>query len=127
MTTQTLIWRLTLLYLALVITLGWLAFEGYILALVALTILVTVSIFGIGLLFGLGYLRQAGKQQQDAFVNNARENLAIMNAMQSLQNKQNQALLQQVRQLPNPSSTEQSGPTFNIEEGVFEQLDILDD
>ncbi len=127
MTTPMLIWRLTLLYLALVISLGWLASVGYVLALIALTVLVTVSIFGIGLLFGLGYLRQAGKQQQDTLVNNARENLAIMNAMQTLQNKQNQALLQQVKQLPKPSSAEQSGPTFTIEEGVFEQLDELDD
>ena len=121
MTTQTLIWRLTILYLVAVVSLGWLASEGYILALIALTVLITVSLLGIGLLFGLGYLRQAGKQQQDAFVNNTRENLAMMNAMQNLQNKQNQALLQQVKHLPQRPIP--PDPFFTVEEGVFEQLD----
>lgn len=120
MTTQTLIWRLTLLYVALSVGLGWLAMRGYTLALIALTVLITVSLLGIGLIFGLGYLRQAGKQQQDAFLNNARENLSIMNAMQTLQNKQNQALMKQVKQLPTPIPNE---PRFTIEEGIFEQLD----
>ena len=123
MTTQTLIWRLALLYLVSVACLGWLAIEGYILALIALTVLITASLLGIGLLFGLGYLRQAGKQQQDAFLDNARENLAIMNAMQTLQNKQNQTLLRQVKQLPPPQPPNPNEPPFTIEDGVFEQLD----
>jgi hypothetical protein len=127
MNTPTLIWRLTLLYLALMISLGWLAIEGYLLALIALTVLVTVTLLGIGLLFGLGYLRQAGKQQQDVFVTNIRENLALMNAIQGLQNKQNQALLQQIKKLPQPQSTGQNEPSFTVEEGVFEQLDELED
>lgn len=60
-------------------------------------------------------------------MHNARENLVIMNAMQTVQNKQNQALLQQVRKLPQPQPAIPNEPSFTVEEGVFEQLDELED
>lgn len=121
MSTQTLIWRLILLYIGLLAGLIGLTVAGYAFALIGLTVLVTVSLIGIGLGFGLGYLRQSGKQQQDAFTNNARENLAIMNAMQTLQNKQNQALLKQVKQLPEGGMPQPINLVF--EEGVFDELE----
>lgn len=120
MSTQTLIWRLVVLYLLLIGALIWLTMTGYTFALVGLTVLVTVSLLGVGLVFGLGYLWQSGKQQEAAFMNNARENLAIMSAMQTLQNKQNQALLKQVKQLPDGGPTM---PALVFEEGVFDELD----
>ncbi len=63
----------------------------------------------------------ATKHRQADFINNARENLAIMQRMQAIQNQQNTQLLRQVKQLPAGSSDHQ--PELVIDDAVFSQLE----
>jgi hypothetical protein len=108
--------------LAVIGGLIWLAVLGYVLAYLVLAILGTVGLIGLGLSFGLIHTRITAERQQQAFLDNAQENLSLMNALQSLQNKQNQTLLQQLghlSRLPHPTQTD----PFLIEEGVFDKLD----
>ena len=62
----------------------------------------------------------ATKRQQADFVNNARENLAIMQQMQSIQNQQNTQLMRQVKQAPQPALPETD---FVIDDAIFSQLE----
>ncbi len=63
----------------------------------------------------------ATKRQQADFINNARENLAIMQRMQAIQNQQNAQLMSQVRTLPTGQNN-QSGELV-IDDAVFAQLE----
>lgn len=123
MTTQTLIFRLTLVALIVAGTLVWLAVLGYTLAIIALAVLATVALIGIGAGVGLLYTQQAAQQQQKQFMDNADENLRIMQALQSVQNRQNDTLMKQLSQtarLPEPSPP---NGDFEIVPGVFDELD----
>lgn len=122
MTTQGLILWLILLLTAVFGALVWLAALGYLLAYIALAVLATVALIGLGLSFGLIHTKIAAERQQQMFMDNAQENLTIMSALQSVQNKQNQALMQQLNQvsrLPQP----QTNNGFQIAEGIFDELD----
>ncbi len=70
---------------------------------------------------------QAGKaaaKEQQAFMSNAKENIAIMGAMQTVQNKQNQTLLQQLGQVSRfPQSVPDLSSSLLIDDGIFEELD----
>ena len=93
--------------------------------LVALLILALLSILVGGVLL---IIKAISASEQRAFINNARENLAIMRQMQALQNAQtthlarrNVQLEQQItRQLPAPENTPQA-IIFDAE--IFEDLD----
>lgn len=67
---------------------------------------------------------KAAAQEQQTFMSNAKENLAIMGALQSVQNKQNQSLMQQLGQV---SRLPQVGPDLSasllIDDGIFEELE----
>lgn len=122
MNTQTLILILTVLGLAILAGLVWLATLGYILAYVILAVLAAVGLIGLGLSFGLIQQKIAADRQQQVFMDNAQENLSIMNTLQSIQNKQNSTLMQQlgaVSRLPVPPA--QNG-NFLIEDGIFDEL-----
>ena len=62
----------------------------------------------------------ATKRQQADFVNNARENLAIMQQMQAIQNQQNSQLLRQVKQLPASSDRQTE---LIVDDAIFSQLE----
>ncbi len=93
--------------------------------LVALLILILLSILLGGVLL---IIKAISASEQRAFINNARENLAIMRQMQALQNAQtthlarrNAQLEQQVtRQLPPP---EDAPPAIIFDAEIFEDLD----
>lgn len=67
---------------------------------------------------------KAAAKEQQTFMSNAKENLAIMGALQSVQNKQNQSLMQQLGQV---SRFPQAGPDLSasllIDDGIFEELE----
>lgn len=122
MTTQGLVLWLILLLTAVLAALVWLAVLGYLLAYIALAVLGTVALIGLGLSFGLVHTKIAAERQQQMFMDNAQENLSIMSALQSVQNKQNQTLMQQLNQvsrLPQPPG--QNG--FMIADGIFDELE----
>lgn len=65
---------------------------------------------------------QAAAREQQAFVVNARENLQIMSAMQTVQNKQNQTLMAQLNQAARlPAPADQWG--LSVEDGIFSELE----
>jgi len=122
MTTQGLILWLILLLTAILAALVWLAALGSTLAYIALAVLTTVGLIGLGLSFGLINTKIAGDQQQRLFMDNAQENLSIMSALQSVQNKQNQNLMQQLGQVSRlPQPGQQNG--FMIADGIFDELE----
>jgi len=122
MTTQGLILWLILLLTAILAVLVWLAALGYILAYIGLAVLTTVSLIGLGLSFGLVHTKIAAERQQQMFIDNAQENLSIMSALQSVQNKQNQNLMQQLGQVSRlPQPGQQNG--FMIADGIFDELE----
>lgn len=66
---------------------------------------------------------KATAQEQQTFMSNAKENLAMMAAMQTVQNKQNQTLLNQlgtVARLPQAAAPIDS---LLIDDGIFEELE----
>lgn len=65
----------------------------------------------------------ATKTRQTDFVNNARENLAIMQRMQAIQNQQNTQLMRQVKQLPGSNSGGNNQPELVIDDAIFSQLE----
>lgn len=60
------------------------------------------------------------KRQQADFANNARENLAIMQQMQAIQNQQNSQLMRQVKQLPAGSDRQTE---LIVDDAIFSQLE----
>ena len=69
--------------------------------------------------------RQQGIRQQADFAENAKENLAMMQQLQRIQNEQNKGLMHQLGQtarLPAPQANG-SGPAWIIEPGIFDELE----
>ncbi|RME40332.1 MAG: hypothetical protein D6796_17345 [Caldilineae bacterium] len=99
-----------LLYLA-----GW---RGNVVAGFVLGLLTAALLIGAG--FGVSLLQAhiAAKREALRFSQNVKENLAIMERMQRIQNAQNDQLLKQVRQLP-----ERSAPALVIDDGIFSELE----
>jgi hypothetical protein len=123
MNTQTLILCLTLIGLTVIGGLVWLAVLGYVLAYLVLAILGTVGLIGLGLSFGLIHTRITAERQQQAFLDNAQENLSIMSALQNIQNKQNQTLMQQLGQVSRLPQHPPPPSNFFIEDGIFDDLE----
>jgi hypothetical protein len=118
---------LSLIWLAILAGLVYLAAaQGSIVAAVILAILATVLLVGLGAGITLATQRMANEKSQADFVNNAKENLAIMASLQRVQNSQNQTLMQQLKQaarLPEPPPGFDPGGALLIEEGVFDELE----
>ncbi len=122
MGTQTMVVVLMSMLLAAIAGLLWLAMAGNVWA---IAILVAVAcIFCVTLGFGLSMLqnRNQAEREQANFVNNARENLALMAGLQKAQNLQNRGIQQQVQTLTKlPEPSEPNG-AFVIQDGIFDHL-----
>jgi hypothetical protein len=124
MNTQALILWLVLILLAVIAGLVWLAVAGYIIGYILLAILGTVLLVGLGEVFSIIRDKIAAQRQQQAFMDNAQENLSIMQTLQGIQNQQNTALLKQLGQvsrLPQQQSNTQG--VLLIEDGIFDELE----
>jgi hypothetical protein len=88
---------LTLFIIGLLIWLIATARQGDPMAIAVLAVVASVILILVG--WGFSTLTNAisARREQQNFVANARENLAIMNAMQRVQNQQNAMLLKQAR------------------------------
>jgi hypothetical protein len=122
MKATTLIFLLVLLGLVIFGALAYFAASGYGFAYVLLGMFGATVLISIGLVYNLIANKINADSQQRAFLDNAKENLSIMSALQSIQNKQNSTLLQQlghVQRLPEPKP---NGGIL-IEDGVFDELE----
>ena len=111
---------LSVLVIATIAALGYLAATGSAAAAFALGMLSTLAIQAINGLFELLRNRAQAQREQTAFVANAKENLAMMQSMQKIQNQQSAGLMQQlnsVNRLPAPVNS------LLIESDVFSELD----
>jgi uncharacterized membrane protein YeiB len=98
------------------------AVAGSLPAAVILAVLVTVLLVGIGAGIALAVQKLANEKSQADFVANAKENLALMSSLQSVQNRQNQTIMQQLSQaarLPLPAN---GADNFFIDDGIFNEL-----
>jgi ABC-type bacteriocin/lantibiotic exporter with double-glycine peptidase domain len=104
--------------IAFIAILGYLAITGSIMAIITLTIGITIIVFcaGAGLAIYTVKIMQT-KAQQD-FQANAQENLDIMQNMQRLQNLQNDTVMKQLSQ----ASRLPDNGQFLIEDGLFDEL-----
>jgi len=98
--------------------LGFQAAAGNPLAMVVLAVLATVTLIIIGASISLIHARIAAKQQEAQFNANVRENLAIMQQMQTLQNAQSKNLMTQTQHLPEPT-----GSPLIIDDAIFSELE----
>lgn len=113
-----------LMVLAIIALLIYAAMLGSLIAVAILAVLATVLLVGLGAGIALATQRMANDKAQVDFVNNAKENLAMMQAMQRLQNAQNQTIMSQLGQvarLPEPPRDLDSA--LLIDEGLFSDLD----
>lgn len=111
-----------LLVLALLALLVYLAAAGSVAALLVLAILLTVALVAVGAGIALVTQHQANQKQQQDFVNNAKENMALMAGIQTIQNRQNHTLMEQLRttaRLPEQAN----GNGLLIDAGIFDELD----
>lgn len=114
---------LTTMGLATLGGLFYLATEGNTLAAAVLFSLWTIFCVVIG--WGLSIIQQskAAAREQQSFIANAKENLAIMAATQKVQNLQNQAVQQQLataNRLPAPGVD--LSTALDIQDAVFSEL-----
>lgn len=123
MTTQTLIF--CCLIAGLLTGLLALAATGSMIAVVFLSITGTILVFMAGAAVAVYVVRIMDSRAQRQFSDNAQENLGIMQQLQHIQNQQNAQLLKQVKQLPQPGPGNGGNgqPLFEIDEGVFEDLE----
>lgn len=104
----------------------YLASVGSLAAAITLAVLLTILLTAMGAGIALFATKMMTDKAQQAFMDNAQENLSIMGALQNIQNKQNQALMQQlgtVARLPQPPPGLDMGKSLLIEDGIFEELE----
>lgn len=123
MNTQKMIFALAVMGLAILSGLFYLATEGSTIAAAVLFSLWTIFCVVIG--WGLSIIQQrsAAAREQQAFMNNAKENLGIMGAMQSIQSKQNQDLMRQLNQAARLPAQAAPGGFLSVEDGIFSELE----
>lgn len=112
--------------LATITGLVYAASLGFVSAMVTLAVLVTILLISLGAGITLTATNLMAKQAQKAFTDNAQENLSIMQSLQSVQNQQNAALMQQLNQvarLPQPTAPVDLTKSLLIEDGIFAELD----
>ncbi len=121
MSTQTLIFLLTIILLMVIGSLVWLAAEGYLIGYILLAILGTVLLVGLGEILSLAREKIAAQRQQQVFLDNAAENMDIMRQLQTIQNQQNSTLMQQLSKVARLPQAKSNGHLL-IEDGVFDEL-----
>lgn len=92
------------------------AFRGNTAAIVVLAVLAAILLIGVGAGLVSVVIELSARRQQANFVDNARENLAIMTAMQRIQNMQTQNVMRQL-----PSGPGQTGG-LAIDDDLFHVL-----
>ncbi|MBE7474895.1 MAG: hypothetical protein HS114_37655 [Anaerolineales bacterium] len=113
-----------LIMLAVIVGLIYAASWGNVAALVTLVIGLTVFLIALGAGIALAATKLMAEKQQKAFRDNAHENLAMMQALQTIQNQQNEQLLKQAKALTPPLPTPfVAKPALLIEDAIFEELD----
>lgn len=98
--------------------------NGSLLAGIVLAVLVTVLLISTGAGITLLTQRMAIEKSQIDFINNAKENLAIMQSLQRVQNQQNATLMQQLGQtarLPEPARN--GNDSLIIDAAIFDELE----
>lgn len=122
MNTQTLIFSGIVASLLAVLT--WLASTGSMIAVAMLAIIGTILVFISGALIAIYVVKVMNDRAQQQFMDNAQENLQIMSQLQTIQNKQNSTLMQQLGQVSRlPDKNNGYQPVFQIEDGVFDEID----
>lgn len=115
------------LMLALLVGLALLAWHGNVAAGVVLGAVVAATLIGLGVILSLVASWAAAKREQAHFAANAKENLAIMAAMQRVQNAQNAMLLKQAREaqkmLPQPDGDVLDVDALVFSDDVFAELE----
>lgn len=113
-----------LVILAVIAGLIYAASLGIMAALLTLAVLGTVLLIALGAGIALAATRLMAEKEQRAFIDNAHENLAIMQTLQTIQNQQNEQLLKQAKALTQAQPTPFTAkPVLLIEDGIFEELD----
>ena len=121
--TQMLVLVLVIFFLLALGGLVYCAILGFGWALFALGLLVGSFLIGVGLAYNLIATKITIDNQQRTFLDNAKENLGIMSAMQSIQNKQNSSIMSQlgrVARLPEPT---QPAIGLEVDDIIFEELE----
>lgn len=114
------------LLLTLAALLGWLASRGSLAAGIALAVVGTVALVALGAGITLAVQRMANEKSQADFVNNAKENLMLMQQAQRVQNLQNQTIMDQLNRaarLPEPSNGYEPAGGLLIDSDIFAELD----
>lgn len=127
MTTQKLIFLLTIILLSVAGILIYLAAGGEAWATGILFSLWSIFCLVLGSGIVIVINAQHAKQDQAKFQANMTENLQLMQQAQKVQNAQNQTLLQQVGQLsrfpPQGNGGFPPSSSFLIDDGIFDELD----
>ena len=121
MNTQSLIF--SFLVIGTLAGLVWLATMGSLMAVITLSVITTILIFLAGSLLTIKTVKVMNDRAQQQFYDNAQENLGIMQQLQSIQNKQNQTLMQQLGQVSRLPDNNGYKPVFQIEDTVFNELE----
>jgi hypothetical protein len=116
---------ITLFIIGLLIWLIAMARQGDRAAIAVLAVLGAVILILVG--WGFSTLTNAinARREQQNFMANVRENLAIMNAMQRVQNQQNAMLLKQAKETQKalPSGDVWDVDALAMDDSVFEELE----
>ena len=100
------------------------AMEGSTVAIVALAVLGAVALMVLGALFMLAGAHFLAKQQQKVFLDNAKENLSLMDKMIGVQNRQNAMIMRQTRQaLPSGQGRPDIDSALQFDDAVFSELE----
>ncbi|MEM7031586.1 MAG: hypothetical protein AAF629_18645 [Chloroflexota bacterium] len=110
---------LSLMAFASISWLIYLATEGNLTAIIILSVLTSILLIGLGVAITLMASYISTQREQSSFLQNAKENLAILNQIQSVQNAQNSQLLKQVKQLPDPRQEN----ALIIDDAIFNELE----
>ncbi|MBE7469623.1 MAG: hypothetical protein DPW09_17800 [Anaerolineae bacterium] len=115
----------SLIILGIIGGLIYAASVGSLAALATLAIVLTILLIAMGAGIALVAVKLMAEKEQKAFMDNAHENLTIMQALQTIQNQQNEQLLRQAKQLTGAMIPPVTAPAqaLMIEDGIFEELD----
>ncbi len=100
----------------------WMATSGSVAAAYTLGLLTALILYTVYSVFELARNRAQAHKEQAGFMANAKENLAIMQAMQGLQNKQNQALMNQLSTTARLPQTPHA-PALLLDESIFDEIE----
>ena len=83
----------------------------------------TIICLAVGFGGAVWQYRAMAARTQQSFMANAKENLALMGAMQTVQNRQNQTLMSQLSTVARLPQAPAPVDSLLIEDGIFNELD----